>query len=225
MNLGLVYSVVTGQFAAAVRAMQKPIATAATGAIKDLAQEIIDKGRSNIAAAGFSTRWQKGLVVVVTPKSGVAIDCEAHVFHRRGFATVFETGAMIGGKPLLWLPLPTLPDHIGGQMMTPRNFVRRIGPLFTLKAPGKPPMLGGYMQGLAGSKVTIANLRRGGQLAKLGVRSRPGAYGSRGVVLTPVFVGVSQVTLRKRWDLTGVYAQAEHNLAANYLRRINEANR
>jgi hypothetical protein len=161
----------------------------------------------------------------VTPKTGVSIDCEAHVFHRRGFATVFETGARISGKPLLWLPLPNLPDHIGNQMMTPRNFVRLVGPLYTLKSAGKPPMLGGYMQGLVGSKVTLPKLRRGGQLAKLGVRSRGGAYGARGVVLTPVFVGVNQVAVRKRWNLTGVYLQAERNLAVNYVRRINEANR
>ena len=225
MNLRLVYSAVTGQFAAAVRAMQKPIATAATASIKDLAAEIVSKGRGNIASAGFSTRWQKGLVVTVTPKEGVSIDCEAHVFHRRGFATVFETGMQISGKPLLWLPLPTLPDHIGSQMMTPKSFIRSIGPLYTLKSAGKPPMLGGYMQGLVGSRVTLPKLRSGAALARLGVRGRGGGYGARGVVLTPVFVGVSSVAVRKRWNLEGVYRVAEANLAANYVKRMQEANR
>ena len=141
MNLRLTYAAVTGQFTVAVRAMQKPIATAATASIKDLAAEIVSKGRGNIASAGFSTRWQKGLVVTVTPKEGASIDCEAHVFHKRGFATVFETGMQISGKPLLWLPLPTLPDKIGSQPMTPKNFIRSIGPLYSLKSAGKRPML------------------------------------------------------------------------------------
>ena len=202
------------------------IATAATGAIRDAAAEVLARGAANIAAAGFSARWQRGLRAEVSPKSGIATtEAAAHVFHTRRFASIFETGGRISGKPLLWLPLPTLPDKLGVKLMTPRNFVRSVGPLFSIKAPGKRPLLGAYMQGVAGSKVTIAKLRRGAALAKLGVRDRRGAYGTRGVVSVPVFVGVQQVTLQARWNLTGVYATAVENLEPNYSRRLAEIER
>lgn len=204
----------------------RTVAAAATGAIRDAAKEVLANGAANIASAGFSARWQRGLRAPVTPKTGNADKtASAHVFHIRGFASIFETGGAISGKPLLWLPLPTLPDKIGVKLMTPKNFVASVGSLHTIKAPGKPPMLGAYMQGIAGSKVTLAKLRRGQALAKLGVGRRGGTYGSRGVVSVPVFVGVNQVTLQKRWNLTGVYAAAIQNLAPNYERRLAEIER
>lgn len=226
MTPRLEFSYPKGAFRSAFNKQSQAIALAATATIRDAAAEVLARGAANIASAGFSSRWQKGLRAVVTPKAGPATaEASVHVFHSRGFATVFETGARISGKPLLWLPLPTLPDKIGGRWMTPKNFVKSIGPLHTIKAPGKPPLLGAYMSGLVGSKVTIAKLRRGSALARLGVRSRRGAYGAKGVVSTIVFVGISQVSIRRRWNLTGVYAAAVENLGANYARHLAEVNR
>lgn len=223
--MNLVFAAVTGQYEAAFKAMYDPIAAAATAAIKDASAEILQRGRANIASAGFSAKWQQGLRTRVTPASGNSVDAAVKVWHSRGYATVFETGAAIHGKPLLWLPLPSLPDKIGGRVMTPKTFVRTIGPLFSIKVPGKHPMLGAYMQGVAGSKVTVAKLRRGSALARLGVRGRAGVAAKKGLVATPVFVGVNAVTIRRRWNLTGVYETAETNLAANYARRVAEINR
>jgi hypothetical protein len=223
--VNLVFASLAGQYESAFKRMYDPIAKAATAAIKDTAAEILRAGRANIASAGFSAKWQSGLRAVVTPKSGDSVDASVHAFHTRGFATVFETGAQISGKPLLWLPLPTIPDKIEGRPMTPKNFVRSIGPLFTIRAAGKPPMLGSYMQGIAGSKVTIAKLRRGRALAKLGVRGRGGLARAKGVISVPVFIGISSVSIKRHWNLTGVYSVARDNLASNYARRAAETNR
>jgi hypothetical protein len=211
-----------GQFPEAFQGMVDPLDRAAAAAMRDARQEILDGGRANIAAAGFSRRWQDGLTATIT---GTGLRSSLRARHRRGFATVFETGRTISAKRgLIWLPLPTVPKKIGSNaQMTPRNFVRLIGPLFTMRVPGKGPLLGAYMQGLAGSKVNLAKLRRGAALARLGVRGRGGQRrASKGVVATPVFHGVSSVTIRKRWDLRGVYDRAQQGISANFAKRLRE---
>lgn len=209
-----------GEFQRAFDGMLDPIEKAAAAAAKDAQTEIVAGGRANIASAGFSGRWQRGLLVKI---SGKGLRTSVHARHRVNFATLFETGGRIAGKRgLLWLPLPTVPKKIGKAAMTPRNFVHLIGPLFTMRVPGKPPLLGAYMQGLAGSKVSLAKLRAGSALARLGVRGRGGGKASRGVVATPVFHGVSSVTIRRRWNLRAVYDQAQRNLPINFANRLKE---
>ena len=193
---------------------------AAQEALTATAQMILTQGRAEIAGAGFSARWQKGLVVDIN--RGRGIDGSLHAHHKIGYATVFETGTTIVGKPLLWLPLPTVPDSIGSKPMTPKQFVANIGPLFTMRTGhGGPPLLGGYMQGLAGSNITIAKLRRGSALHRLGVRGRGGqSRASKGLVLTPLFFGVTSVTLRKRWNVEQVYADAQQQISRDFLKRL-----
>ena len=81
---------------------------------------------------------------------------------------MFERGATISGRPLLWLPLErNLPPGIH----SPRQYG---GKLVSVNVAGKPPLL-----------------------FDAGKRE-----------LGPLFVGVSQVNIRKRFDLYRIFAQA-----------------
>src|SRR5690242_1347852 len=66
-NLSLTYAAVKGQFAEAIKDMQKPIAKAGTAAIRDLAVIAKTKSRAVISSAGFGKRWQNALRVDVYP--------------------------------------------------------------------------------------------------------------------------------------------------------------
>ena len=161
--------------------MEKKINAARAAAVKDAADEIVREGRANIAGAGFSNRWQQGLQSRFFPNKGG--DPAALIFHRIGFASVFEHGATISGKPLLWLPiLANLPSGV----KSPRRYG---GKLVSVNVAGKAPML-----------FDPADRKRG-----------------------PLFVGVSTVTLRKRWNLTAIYQRVIDKLKALYERRISES--
>jgi hypothetical protein len=80
--------------------IQKAIGAAA---IK-LGDSIVEKGRADISAAGkFGARWTtSGLTSDVTPEGNVStINIREAVSYWR----VFQYGAVIQGKPLLWIPL------------------------------------------------------------------------------------------------------------------------
>jgi hypothetical protein len=90
---------------------------AAQGAVKDAAAEAVKQGRAQIASAGFSSRWQRGLqskFLGGDPKKPARL-----IFHRVGFMSVFEHGATISGKPLLWLPVE---QNLPGKIRSIRNY-------------------------------------------------------------------------------------------------------
>jgi Family of unknown function (DUF6441) len=114
-------------------AAEEEIAKAKEGAVQDAAALAVREGRANIASAGFSARWQQGLRSKFYPNKGG--DPAAIVFHRVGFASVFERGATIGGKPILWLPVTR---NLPGGVRSPRKYGRK---LVSVNVAGKPPML------------------------------------------------------------------------------------
>jgi hypothetical protein len=81
-------------------------------AAKDVAQQILDRGRADIATEGdFGTRWQQGLQASVTQQSNGEILIS--VTHDIPWFKMFMKGAVIKGKPLLWIPLPDATDARG----------------------------------------------------------------------------------------------------------------
>ena len=173
------------------------MAAAATRAMRETGARVKREGRAAIAAGGFGTRWQNALRVTVYPEKGESIEPAAYVKHKIPYAGVFETGARIGGRPLLWLPLSNVQQRFAGRHMTPRLYVQAIGPLHTLKRPGKHPLLGGYVTLNASTeKLTVAKLRAG-------MRAKPSRRKS-----VPVFVGISSVELHQRFDLASVVKAA-----------------
>lgn len=196
-----------------------PIANAAQGAIVWAADTVKTDGRAAIGAAGFSTRWQNALRVNVFPKTGASIDAAAYVFHKIPYADVFEAGAMIRGRPILWVPLPGTPKKLGsGQFskrITPALYADKIGPLVLLpntKRPilaapvsGRRPPVGPQRQ------ITPAALRRG-------------AAGRGRVTMVPLFVGLDAVSIRKRFSISAIVDRASAGLATAYFRALDPGN-
>ena len=92
-----------------IREKQRPVAEAAVGALRDVAAMSVQEGRADIAAAGnFKGGWISGLqyrtIDATDEGGGPSLQAKAIVFHKIGFAGVFESGATIKGKPLLWIP-------------------------------------------------------------------------------------------------------------------------
>lgn len=101
-----------------------------------VASDIEDAGRANIAAGGNfkSARWQEGFRALISFRS--RNDLRIRVTHRVFFWKVFEFGARILGKPLLWIPLSF--SAAGRLKVRARDFP---GQLFRVDRPGKAPLL------------------------------------------------------------------------------------
>jgi hypothetical protein len=211
----LVYSAVKGEWAEAMRQKYLPVATAATRAIEDVALQVKTRGRSAIAAAGFSRRWQNALRVNVYPERGrVSVDAAAFIYHKIPYAGVFEDGARISGSPFLWIPFSNVQQRIGGKRLTPRLFIATVGPLHSVNVPGKPPMLAAYVSANfgGGKKITLASLRAG-----MRRRSKSGAGSVRSV---PIFFGINAVQLRARFGLQAIFNSGRASLAQAYLNHM-----
>ena len=133
----LTYSYKQGEFAEAIAEISKPIAKAATAAMRDTADLAKQRGRASIAGAGFSARWQNALRAQVYPKNRDSIGPAALVWHKIPYAGVFENGAVIQGKPRLWLPIEAnLPVGARGKRVTPKTFPGQLR--LVLRAGGNP---------------------------------------------------------------------------------------
>lgn len=129
----LVFSADDSIFDQLVEDIERRIDEAEAGAVQDAADLAVAQGRSNIAAAGFSARWQSAFQSKFFPNEGE--NPAALVFHSIPFAGVFETGVRIGGNPLLWIPIErNLPPGIH----SPRQYA---GKLVSVNVAGKPPLL------------------------------------------------------------------------------------
>jgi hypothetical protein len=222
LALKLIWAATTGQWSAAMQAMEYPIASAATSGMRQVVDRAKERSRNAIAAAGFGKRWQSSLQAKTYPLSGISMAPAGYIYHKIPYAGVFEDGARIAGSPYLWLPLPGIPKTIGGKRMIPRNFTALVGPLHSIRVAGKAPMLGAYMQaaGKSVGKVTLGKLRAGSALGRLGVRSRRGGFTGRGLVSVPIFVGVTMVNIRARFNLRPIFKRAGAEIGAAYLQNL-----
>lgn len=217
----LTYTAPIGQFSKSVEEMRRIIATAATGAMNDAGAQIKQQGRANIASAGFSVRWQNAMRVNLYPdkKRAVSLHPALLAYHKIPYAGVFENGATIAGSPYLWLPLPNVPTSVNGRHMSPANYIRQIGPLQLIIRPGKPPLLGGYIEagprGATGA-ITIPKLKAGARLAKSVL---PGAPKAR-LVLVPLFFGIDKVQIAKKFALKPIFMKAAKDLPALYVKNL-----
>lgn len=194
--------------------MSLPMAKASTAAVREATEFVKVGGRQNIAAAGFSKRWQNTLRSQNFPKRGISLRPAGYIFHRIPYAGVFEDGAIIRGKPLLWVPLKNTPKKLGRRRMTPSNLTQETGQrLHTIVSPGGKPLLGARV-GLsrtnarrARPKITQAALRRG--------------PGGTGIVRTvPLFVGIDVANIRKRFNISGITRSAVRRLPSLYNRHL-----
>lgn len=184
--------------------IEKSMAHAMTATVRETAREVRDGVRQAIAGAGFGPHWQNSIRSLMLTKGDV-LNPAGWVHSTINFADVFETGKHIVGNPLLWLPLPAVPRWPGdpSRQMSPRKFIQVVGPLFTIRRPGKTPLLGTMVN-------TAATPRRGRHLTKT-MLGRFGRSPSAGTtrVMVPLFVGVPAIEIEKRFDFTGVIARAD----------------
>jgi hypothetical protein len=110
---------------------------AARDTADEIAQQIQEEGRADIASAGnFSSRWINAFNTRVGEGGGnirisVTMGGEPPVSYWR----VFQYGAVINGKPLLWIPLSFASDAKG---VNARDYG---GQLFRVDRVGKAPLL------------------------------------------------------------------------------------
>lgn len=182
------------------------VAHAATMAVTQAAAAIKSETRSQVS--GFSRRLGNAAFARVYPGQGDSLHPAAVVGLKFKFASTFEEGTTIHGKPLMWLPLDNAPLGRGGKRMTPAQFVRDIGPLFSIERPGKPPLLGAVV------RETDARSRKAPSLRLFKRGRNPGGRGT--VRIVPVFVGVAQVVDPKKYDVSGIIRKYADQLPEFY---------
>lgn len=211
-TLQLVYIFGEGDFDKGMRAMEKPMARAATAAVHDAGYSAKIGGQEAILAGGMSARFARIYTVKFYPRFGDSIDAAAFVYHKTDYAGIFQTGGTVHGKPRLFIPLPGVPKKIGRNRVTPRIYEQRIGPLFPVQRPGKPLLL---MAKVASSK---ARLNRKFTVGSL--RSGHANRGHRSLISVPMFVGVDQVTIPKKFDTRPASQRALKMLPSLYQRYL-----
>lgn len=122
-------------YSARVKKYSEAMVIATQVAAKRAAENIEREGKANIRAGGDfgSRRWQEGLRALVSFASRVRISIR--VTHKVRYWRVFEFGAVIRGKPMLWIPLSFARDAIGKRA---RDFP---GKLFRVNRLGRAPLL------------------------------------------------------------------------------------
>jgi hypothetical protein len=92
-----------------------------TGA-RQAADAILIRGKQDIASAGnFGARWTDGLQVKVGQGGG---NIRIGVTHNIPYFAVFQEGALIRGKPLLWIPAPWATEAQG--LDSPTDYPGRL---------------------------------------------------------------------------------------------------
>lgn len=195
------------------------IAIAATAAIKGLVNPWKALGRSNIAAAGFSKKWQNTLSVNAYPSAPkkFSLKAAAVMKHKISYAGIFDKSGpdpTITGHPFLWLPLPDIEGiRVGRSRISPRALVQKGVKLRSINRPGKPPLLAARIrlqqqegQPLASVRLQLSDLTSGGTEGKL--------------TNVPLFVGLRQTTLRKRFDLASTAVKARSLLPGLYAKAL-----
>lgn len=208
----LFFAAVRGEIGEALREIERPVAEAATAAMREVADTAVRDGRGQIASAGMSTRSQKAFTSKLYPKGGktTTLRPAARVYHKIGYFRVFEEGATITGKPKLWLPLDTVPMGTGGRRLTPKQYVQRIGPLRSVNVPGKKPLL----VGRAGRSTILRATEKFTRLRR-GALAR-GVFGAS----VPLYVGVDAAKLPKKFSLYAAIERAADRIAEFYVKNL-----
>jgi len=168
-------------FSKAMKEAMAPVQDAATAAVKEAAETAVQQGQADIATSGrFGSKWVKGLKYKFyrSDPRNPKVTAAALVYHKNPITGVFEYGATIQGKPILWLPIE---DNAGG-VTTPKRYKR--GKLVSVNVRNKPPML-------------FDKTRR-----------------------VPVFVGVPQSSLEKRWHIMAIVERAASRLGEFFVKNF-----
>lgn len=201
-----------GQVVKATNDAEAQIAKAITAAMREMGKRAAAAASANVHGAGFvSSKWD--IRAKNFPPSGDSLTPAVWIHSRSNFEDVFETGRTITGN--LWLPLPTVPLWPGDptRQMSPRKYMQSVGPLIKVKRRGKTPVLGALVLGSLppqpfGRFVSLRRLRR-----QIGAGPR---------TFVPLFVGVSAVTIEKRFDIEATVERIAAELPGLYVENENK---
>jgi hypothetical protein len=215
-GFGLKWDIVTGRFEEQMQLLEAPIAEAATTAMRGVANIVKIDGASDIARAGFSTRWQKALSTRVYPEGRNSMRAAVFVRHRIPYAGVFEDGATIAGNPIMWIPLPGVPKAIGSgrgrRRLTPEMVSTSVTDLVSYRSRTGTPLLGARVR-VTGERATAKQPK-----ISLGLLRRQDNPGGRGTLRTvPLFFGVSTVNIKKKFNIRQVCERARNRIPSLYV--------
>jgi hypothetical protein len=187
-----------------VREKQYPIAAAAVAALRDVAAISVQEGRADIAAAGpnFRGNWQERLQYRTFDDNdaagGPSMDAKAVIFHKYGIAGVFEYGATMHGRPLIWIPT------------TRRGSSANVFGLTSMPTRTK--------------KGQQREIRRSRFLVSATINGQPMLFDKRDKARDrkPVYVGVKQVTVPKKFHITEIVKANWEKLAALFLLHLKD---
>ncbi|WP_375782915.1 DUF6441 family protein [Bradyrhizobium sp. Pha-3] len=214
MSIRLRLEMLSPDYGKQMAAETRKIARAATASVTEAAALSKAEGKSSLAALG---RLQHAMYAKVFPGHGDSLHPAAVIGVKVDYASVFEEGATISGKPLLWLPLDNAPRGRGGKRMGPGEFTKNVGVLYSINRPGKAPLLAAVV------RETDARAKNAPSLRLLQRGRNPGGRGT--VRLVPMFVGVPSVTDPKITDVRKIIQRHADELPELYERNWNELNR
>ncbi|TPN44866.1 DUF6441 family protein [Mesorhizobium sp. B1-1-7] len=198
-SLKIFIEAASGQFDAAMAESTKDLTAASMTTARKGADIAKREGRANIAAAGFSQKWQNTLTTIVYPKEGVSTQPTILLYSKIKYSNIFEEGGSIFGHPLLWLALPTAPKMIGRNRTTPSLYASHVGPLFSIVRAGKRPLLAARIR-------TSQKGKRGGVQFKT----------------VPMFVGIDETTLKARFAIHQVAEKVGDQLPEIFAAEFNK---
>jgi hypothetical protein len=201
------------QWAKANAEYARIIQKAEKGAIHDVGIAARDAVRKMVAEAGFGKKWSNSFRAKFGVNNGSLYNPFALIFSTISYAGIFETGGTIAGKPFLWLPTDNVPPIAGRPHMTPKEYVQNVGPLVTMRLPGRVPMLG--------AQVRVRGALGRNQFIGRRARLRRGLSGRGDTTQTiPMFVGISAVTIPKKWDVHGTVAEEAKGINEAYEKNL-----
>lgn len=215
MRLNLLYGV--GEFQREMSKISVPVSEAAHQAMIAVGEKVKTEGRSHIAAAGFSNKWQNALrVIIYDPKKTLRKGelAAAWVYHKIPYAGVFEEGATVRAK--MWVPLPWVPKSAGrGRRLTPETFIASANQkLFPIRRNGKTYLAVGLT--ISGRAAKTGRL---GKYSMTALRRGSTGKGENSVrTLVPIFVGVDSVTFKDRLNIRGVVERAANTLGEAFIK-------
>lgn len=200
----------TGLWAEFARQTQARMARAVTLTMQDVAQDVKTGVRSAIASGGLSRKHQNAFRTKVFPRQGDSMSAAVWGASNIDYENIFQRGGTIRpvSRRWLWVPTKQAPPKIGGKHTTIKSYLQSVGPLQFIKRPGHPPvMVAKVTRRMSSTKgFSVSSLRRGSAAHAQGKKTQ----------LVPIFVGLTSVTIRRRFNVDPVYEAARSSLPSKY---------
>ena len=200
----------TGLWADFVKLTRARIARAVTLSMKDLAEEVKVGVRAVMAGGGMSRKHQNAFRTKVYPRQGDSMGAAMWGASNIDYENIFQQGGTIHpvSRRWLWVPTKNAPAKIGGKRTSIRTYLANVGELQFIKRPGHPPVMVARVTRRTKSSrpLPTSTLRRG----------RIAHFQGKKTQLVPIFVGLTSVTIRRRFDVDPVYDAARANLPSRY---------